>query len=178
MKRLFIIVIAAVVLYFLALSAFSLEKTADRTNSEYPLSEEIKEDIKQSVERLLDLTPIDISLTKKSSWLKFSEKNDIKNGKANCVGYAQLFTSICNYALEVGRYEGRVKPVVGKIKWCGIDLCKVLKTIVPKKYESFVKDHDFVELDYGDEYVYIDPTLFDFCGRTGWTRCPKNETGF
>lgn len=173
MKRIIIITIAAIILYFLALSGFSLEKTADRSYTQYPLSIETKEDIKQSVERLFDLTPIDISLTTTSTLLKFSKRNDIKNGKANCVGYAQLFTSICNYALEVGGYEGRVKPVVGKIRWYGIDFCKVLKTIVPKKYESFVKDHDFVELDYGNEYVYIDPTLFDFCGRTGWTRCPK-----
>ena len=70
-------------------------------------------------------------------------------------------------------YDGRVKPVVGNIKWCGINLCEVLKAIVPKKYESFVKDHDFIELEYDDKYVYIDPTLYEFCGRTGRTECPK-----
>lgn len=82
-----------------------------------------------------------------------------ENGKANCVGYTKLFTSICNYALMVNKYEGRVKPVVGYVTWCGINMCDVAKFVVPKKYEGFVKDHDFVELDYEDRNVYVSPTL-------------------
>ena len=83
-------------------SAFSLEKTADRPYSEIPLSDELKEELAYCAEHLYDLSPIGMSLDKTSSMLEFSEKNDIRNGKANCVGYAQLFTSICNYYLEAG----------------------------------------------------------------------------
>ncbi len=177
MKKLWIFIIVAIAVimfYFFALSAFSLEKTADRSYSEIPISDETKEEIAYCLEHFYELSPIEISLSITGSMLEFSEKNDIMNGKANCVGYAQLFTSICNYTLKAGGYEGRAKPVVGNIKWCGINICEVLKAIVPKKYENFVKDHDFIELEYDDKYVYIDPTLFDFCGRTGWTDCPQN----
>ena len=33
--------------------------------------------------------------------LSFTEKNDLDNGKANCVGYAVLCSRICNYAFQV-----------------------------------------------------------------------------
>lgn len=155
------------------LCPFSLEKTTDRSYPEYPLSNELKEQIRNASSTYYELSAIELSLDITGSLLEFSEKNDIKNGKANCVGYAQLFTSICNYMLKVDGRKERVKPVVGHIKWCGINLCEVLKAIVPKKYESFVKDHDFIELEYEDKYVYVDPTLFDYCIRTGWTECPK-----
>ena len=36
-----------------------------------------------------------------------------------------------------------------------------------------ILDHDFIELEYEDKYVYIDPKLYEFCGRTGETECPK-----
>ena len=173
-RKLFLFLVVAIILYYLGLSAFSLEKTSNRSNSEYPLSKELKERIKYESSTYYEFSPIELSLGITGSLLEFSEKNNIKNGKANCVGYAQLFTSIYNYALSIDGLDGRAKPVVGNIKWCGINICNVLKAIVPKKYEDFVKDHDFVELEFEDNYVYIDPTLYDFCGRTGRTTCPKN----
>ena len=167
------VVIFGIVLCCLWLCPFSLEKTANRSYPEYPLSKELKEQIRNASSTYYELSAIELSLDITGSLLEFSEKNDIKNGKANCVGYAQLFTSICNNMLKVNGRKERVRPVVGNIKWCGINLCEVLKAIVPKKYESFVKDHDFIELEYEDKYVYVDPTLFDYCIRTGWTECPK-----
>ncbi|MDE6326749.1 MAG: hypothetical protein K2M02_11305 [Duncaniella sp.] len=35
------------------------------------------------------------------SLLSFSAKNDIPNGNANCIGYAQLTSEIVNYALQI-----------------------------------------------------------------------------
>ena len=158
-----------VVLFYLMPSC-QLVKTADRTYSEFPLSKQLKEQIVKETSKLpYDIDLMDYCLTLTSMLLEFSEKNDIENGKANCVGYTKLFTSIYNYALLVNKYEGRVKPVVGYVTWCGINLCDVAKFIVPKKYESFVKDHDFVELDFENYFVYVDPSLYDIMGSKCWT---------
>jgi hypothetical protein len=46
----------------------------------------------------------------------------------------------------------------------GINLCKIAQSISPKKYKSFVKDHDFIELSLGGSYYYIDPSLYDLMG--------------
>ena len=84
--------------------------------------------------------------------------------KENCVGYTKLFTGICNYALKVNHCDGRAMPVVGYIQWCGINLCDAALVVAPEEYKSFVKDHDFVELEYDQKHVYIDPTIYDATG--------------
>ena len=127
------VVIFGIVLCCLWLCPFSLEITANGSYPEYPLNKELKEQIRNASSTYYELSAIELSLDITGSLLEFSEKNDIKNGKANCVGYAQLFTSICNYMLKVNGRKERVRPVVGNIKWCGINLCEVLKAIVPKK---------------------------------------------
>ncbi len=163
-KKFLLIMITLVVLFFLWPS-FHLVKTANRSYSEYPLSKQLKERIvKETSELPYDIGVMDYCFGLTCELLEFAESNDIEKGKANCVGYTKLFTSISNYALAVNKYEGRVKPVVGYITWGGINLCDVALFIVPKKYEGFVKDHDFVELEYEDKFVYIDPTLYDIMG--------------
>lgn len=171
-KILFAITLIAI-LYFLWPS-FHLVKTADRTYPEYPLSKQLKERIaKETAELPYDIGVIEYSFWLTNELLEFSEKNDIENGKANCIGYTRFYTSVCNYALTVNEYEGRVKPVVGYVTWCGLNLCDIAKFIVPKKYKGFVKDHDFVELEYDDRYVYIDPTFYDMMGSECTTEVNK-----
>ncbi len=168
MKKKILIAISLFVLLCALWPSFHLVKTADRTYPAYPLSKQIKERIvKETSELPYDISIMDYCFGLTNELLEFSSKNDIEHGKANCVGYTKMFTAISNYALMVNKYEGRVKPVVGYITWCGINLCDVLKLVVPKKYEGFVRDHDFVELEYEDHYVYVDPTLYDLM----WSKC-------
>lgn len=88
----------------------------------------------------------------------------IPNGKANCVGYAQLTSAIINYAFQVKKLPYMAKPVVGKVYLFGIDLNNVVQKILPKKYRPFFKDHDFVEVDLGDKTIYVDSSLQDLSG--------------
>lgn len=98
--------------------------------------------------------------------LTFTAKNNIPNGKANCVGYAQLTSAIINYAFQVKKLPYRAKPVVGKVYLFGIDLNNVAQKILPQKHRPFFKDHDFVEVDLGDKTVFIDTSLQDLTGLT------------
>lgn len=92
--------------------------------------------------------------------LSFTAENDIKNGKANCVGYAQLTSATINYAFKIKNLPYKAKPVVGKVYLFGINLNNVAQKILPQKYRQFFKDHDFVEIDLED----IDTSLQDLTG--------------
>ena len=97
--------------------------------------------------------------------LVFAVHNDIENGKANCVGYAQLCAEACNYAFEINGIDSEACPVVGSVVWFGIDLCDIAYDLAQKKYRNFVKDHDFVEIDLrNNKTIYIDPCLYDLVG--------------
>ena len=96
--------------------------------------------------------------------LSFDRKNMIPNGKANCVGYAQLTSAIINYAFQVKKLPYKAKPIVGKVYLFGIDLNNVAQQILPQKHRPFFKDHDFVEVDLGDKTAFIDSSLQDLTG--------------
>lgn len=96
--------------------------------------------------------------------LSFTAKNDIQNGKANCVGYAQLTSTLINQAFHVKKFPYKAKPVVGKVCLFGIDLNNITQKILPLKHRPFFKDHDFVEIYLGDKTVYIDSSLQDLTG--------------
>lgn len=98
--------------------------------------------------------------------LTFAVHNDIKNGKANCIGYAQLCAKACNYAFEINGMESKARPVVGSVVWFGIDVCDIAYGLAPKKYKNFVKDHDFVEVEdlRNRKTIYVDPCLYDLIG--------------
>lgn len=78
----------------------------------------------------------------------------------HCVGYAQVYSTICNYAFKVNNIKGSAKPVVGIVKWNGINL-NYFSRFLPSRWENFTKDHDFVEIKYeGDNHkYYVDPLL-------------------
>lgn len=49
----------------------------------------------------------------------------------NCVCYAQMYAGICNYAYKVNDLYCHAKPVVGYVSLCGINLCMILKSLMP-----------------------------------------------
>ena len=102
------------------------------------------------------------SLDLTAELLRFTRVNALKDGKANCVGYAQLCSNICNYAFAGSHSKARTKPVVGYIEICGIDMCKVAYFLAPAKDKNFVKDHDFVEYHHQDGTTsFFDPSIYD-----------------
>ena len=162
-KKLIIIAIIALILY-VCTASFSLVKTGDRSTVNYPLSKELKERIVNETHELDEIDIVNYSLNLTDELLAFNEKNSIKDGKANCVGYALLCASIANYGIKVNKLEGSCKPVVGYVTWGGMNLCTILKEIAPQKFKAFVKDHDFVEYDMKNKTMFFDPTLYELLG--------------
>lgn len=161
-KKKVIVFVMLIVLFCFVSKGFGLVKTADRHNGRLAIS---KENIERINKECMGLDPkgcVKYAMELTCELLSFSEKNDVANGKANCVGYAILCSNICNYALKVNNLSNRAKPVVGYVTFYGINMCNVLSTLAPHTYKNFVKDHDFVELDLGDRYLFFDASLYDY----------------
>lgn len=144
------------------ISQIRLKKEQDRVIITPTLSAEMKEHITEIC--ITANTPKEIIFNCSDfacSLLSFSAKNDIPNGNANCIGYAQLTSEIVNYAFQIKNLPYRAKPVVGKVYLLGIDLNNFAQKILPKKHRPFFKDHDFVEVALDDETIYIDSSLQD-----------------
>jgi len=145
--------ITAIIVVYLILP-LTLTKIANRPNPYYPdkaLRSEIREETKEmSAEEIRNY-----SVKKTAGNLSFTVSNNLPKGKANCVGYAQMCASISNYAFRVNGINASAKPVVGYVFCCGINLCNILKWFMPsKRWENFVKDHDFVEYHMDGQTIY------------------------
>ena len=157
------IVVTAIVLIAIAMSGFSLSKTADRNSAAYPLSTDLKERIKVGTVGKDEMELIKYALNMTAETLQFATKNNIVGGSANCVGYAQLGAAVCNYTFAVNGSPSKAKTVVGDVKFWGISICEVLKMLMPnERWRNFVRDHDFVEIETEDAIIYVDPSLYDF----------------
>lgn len=141
---------------------FSLSKDHDRNISAFHLSQSMKGKIQSETVGMNCNGIIRYSMNLTDELLTFTRYNDVHNGKANCIGYAQVGASICNYAMQGNGYKYKAKPVVGYVHLFGINLCKVGNIIAPKKYKNFIKDHDFVEIKIEDNTIYFDPSLYDY----------------
>lgn len=142
-------------------SAFTLVKQRNRTSTNV-LTVELKKKIKQETGGLDEADIMKYSIELTASYLSFSSRNNITQHKANCVGYANLCSNICNYALKVNHMYGYAKPVVGYIKFNSLNLCDILVQIMPnRRLKLFVKDHDFVEFYFGNHIIYADPCAYD-----------------
>ena len=140
----------------------SFVKTSDRGATHDYFPEKLKERIKSETIGFSDEEIVAYSMDLTAELLRFSWDNSLQNGKANCVGYAQLCSNICNYAFANCHSTARTKPVVGTIKVCGIDVCKLAYSLAPAKHKNFVKDHDFVEYHHRDGTTsFFDPSIFD-----------------
>lgn len=161
-KTLVKVVVAITILF--ALTSFSLVKTHNRTLTHH-LPKRLIEQVNRQTRGMTEMQIMNYSLDLTAKSLKFAEKNDIEYGKANCVGYAQLCSAICNQALKNNGYSYRAKPVVGYITDYGINLCTLFKSVAPTRHwKNFVKDHDFVELQLGKTTYYFDPSVYDILG--------------
>lgn len=162
MKKKLLVIVVLVVCICAILKGFGLVKTRNRPNANYSLSIQTKEKIQIEGMGLTPEECVKYSLKLTSENLRFTERNSIANGKANCVGYAILCSSICNYALQINHFNYKSRPVVGYVTFYGINLCNVLKALAPQKWKNFVKDHDFVELELNDSIVFFDASLYDY----------------
>ena len=164
-------VLIAVALYMgvRILLSYQLVKTADRHGPAYALTPQQMSKIKTETEGMTATDIITYSTKLTAEMLEFSRRNDLKAGKANCIGYANLCSAVCRYAFKINHIEGRITPVVGYVSKLRINLCSVLAYVVPSSYKGFVKNHDFVEIDMGHYYIYFDPCLYDFTLDNGLT---------
>jgi hypothetical protein len=172
MKKLIIVVLVLILFVTLMLSkGIYLVKNHDRIQT-YTLPKEVQKEL--SSVYIMDCNDVmHYSVKYTANNLKFSEKNELDKGKANCIGYAQYCSAVANFLYKHStiKSEYKAKPVVGVLKIAKLDLCKVVSSIMPNsKLRNFTKDHDFVEFDMDGDTIYVDPCLYDFIGddcRTG-----------
>ncbi len=160
-KTVLIIVISCIIAFF-SFSTLSLEKKTYRPYNSVVLSDSLKLEIKEGTYNLSEFEIIKYCNQKTRKLLSFSNKcepfDDNRITKMHCVGYARVYSTICNYALKINKKEGIARPVVGIVKWNGINLNDFSK-FFPFRLKNFTKDHDFVEIKYEDKIIYMDPTL-------------------
>lgn len=149
------------------ISHIKLEKCNDRSTKTLSLSS----DLKTKIENICNTTDSPEKIIKECSELtcerlSFTAKNDIPDGKANCIGYALLTSAIINYAFQIKHLPYKARPVVGKVYLLGMDLNNAAQAILPEKHRAFFKDHDFVEVDLEDKTIFIDSSLHDLTGFT------------
>ena len=80
-------------------------------------------------------------------------------GKANCVGYSAMFSSIANYLIRASKLEKQleVKHLVGKLDFLSINLHQFFT-------DSFYQDHDYnvIEDKITGSTILIDPSIEDY----------------
>lgn len=163
--RTIIVIVVLIGIAMFLISQLRLNKSFDRDLAIYTLQEDTKKKIAQDIiplETETDIIKYCSSVV--TEMLSFDRKNMIPNGKANCVGYAQLTSAIINYAFQIKNLPYKAKHVVGKVYLFGCNLNKVAQTILPQRHRPFFKDHDFVEIDLGDKTIFIDSSLQDLIG--------------
>lgn len=166
-KRTIIILVVAGIVAAMAWSTtfLSLSPAYYRDYKPVTLSDKEKMVIAESTQKLDKWGIVNQAIVFCAKKLRFAAHNHIASGEANCVGYAQLCATVCNYAFDAHGIPCKARPVVGSVRWLGIDLCNWAYRLMPQKYKGFVKDHDFVEIDWdGDKTLYVDPCLYDVIG--------------
>lgn len=159
--RTFVCTLLVLIGIYIVWSPLSLTKISDRPNP-YAPDKNLKTEIKEETSGMTAEEIRSYSVKKTAKSLSFTISNDLSKGEANCIGYAQMCASISNYAFKVNGIKASAKPVVGYVMFYGINLCDVLKWCMPnKRWENFVKDHDFVEYDIDGETIYCDASAYD-----------------
>ena len=165
--KIIIITILALVGIYIVWSPLSLTKISDRSNP-YTPNKDLKTEKKEETTGMSAEDIRTYSVKKTAKLLTFTVKNDLSKGEANCIGYAQMCAGISNYAFKTNGLKASAKPVVGYVMFYGINLCDVLKWFMPsKRWENFVKDHDFVEYHIDGETIYCDASAYDLL----WKDC-------
>lgn len=149
-------------LIIIILQSLTLVKNADRPVTTNLLTCSQKTQIRLDCKNMPESEIMNYSLKQTADWLTFSTKNNINQGKANCVGYARLCSDVYNYASMINRYSSKAKPVVGYVELFGVNINNIVKYLSPtKKWKNFVKDHDFVQFNINGKIYYDDPMLYE-----------------
>lgn len=160
-----------------ALHSMRLEKIGYR-EGEYKLTEA---QIKIIESECAEITNIEDLIDKCSDivceQLMFKYHNDLNNGQANCVGYAKFHSAVLNQAFKIIYQSYKARPVYGKAFLWGMNLHPLFKSIVPKKFEPFFNDHDYTEIDLGEEYIYTDTSIEDLLSYRYSKKLKKAEYG-
>ena len=151
-------------IFCLNAEVLSLKKIRERDYNPVIMSKEFKQKIAADTKGMKDMEIVRYCNKKTQDILTFSTKSekfdDRKKTKMHCVGYARVFSTMCNYAFSVNGIKGRSKPVVGYVYLNGMNLNEY-SSLLPEKWKNFTKDHDFAEvkLSDGKTTIYADPTL-------------------
>lgn len=139
----------------------SLSKIKDRKTAPIEMSQSLKGRIQKETQGMDKAEVIDYSVKLTANLLTFSatqgKLGDNKESKANCVGYARLCASICNYGFRQNHIQAKAKPVVGYVYLWNINLCKLISHNTSDKLSLFTKDHDFVDING----KFVDPCIYD-----------------
>ena len=170
MKSRYKITIVLFLSIIVLLNSMRLEKTHDRQNT-YQLPASLRQQICSETVGMNEDEIKDYALHYTASKLRFTLKNNINAGEANCIGYAQMCSAVCNEAYRANNMASCAKPVVGYVECFGVNLCKVAKCFsFTSHMKAFVKDHDFVEIKTSGKTYYFDPSIYDVFGINCYTK--------
>ena len=159
MKKILLIICAIVFAIFVSLASLRLHKSANRPLLASLLTNEIKQDVKSKTKGMSETEIVNYAISRTAQEYKFSRKT-------NCMHYARLCSDICNYSFTFNGYKSKAHPVVGYVTCWGIDVCKLLYGIT---HDTFVKDHDFTEVNLQDRTIYVDASAYDLIYTKCWT---------
>lgn len=97
-----------------------------------------------------------------SDTLSFAIKPDTRTTNniqttAHCVRYANVYTSICNYAFQINRHSAKCKHAYDYVTLFGIQLNTYLEWL----FGPFLKDHDYVIIKSTAGSYIVDLILSD-----------------
>lgn len=118
-KRTIIILVVAGIVAAMAWSTtfLSLSPAHHRDYKPVTLSEKEKAAIAERTKRLDEREIVNQAIEFCAKKLRFATHNRIASGEANCIGYAQLCATVCNYAFDVHGIPCKARPVVGSVRW-------------------------------------------------------------
>ncbi|MBR5686839.1 MAG: hypothetical protein IKX36_02655 [Prevotella sp.] len=165
MKKILLIFLAVFVgLIVIIFSFATLEKTSE-VQSYYNIPDSLREQVRLYTQGMESVQIAKKCVELTADLLKFSRQEDLNNHQANCVGYAKICASLCNYAFRVNHINASAKHVRGYVSCLGVNLCSIAAALCPESMANFVKDHDFVEIQTEGRSIYIDPSIYDLTGR-------------
>ncbi len=148
--------------FFITYKKTAVRETVVLTNKELikRIDIEIKEK-KRTIEEVIELSNKITSDVLSFTFAKVSGNSNavLKEEKANCIGYASLFNSICNYIIIKQKLTNQYKCVhlVGELDFLGFDIHHVFNN-------PFFKDHDFNQIEdlMKNKTYSTDPSLCDY----------------
>lgn len=158
MKRIAFLLVSLLLFLIVTVASINEMKLRDRAVSSVVLSDYMKQQIDTYTASMNDDEIIRYCVRFTSDCLSFSRKD-------NCVVYANLCSSLCNYAFKKKGVEGTARPVIGKVKILGIDMCPLLYGLTG---DRFFINHDFTEIRLSGRVVWVDPSCYDLLYNMCW----------